>query len=335
MTITNRLSEDICRIRIPLPVNLLPYTNAYVLCSQDRNLIIDTGMNTPLCENAMRQSLADIDVDLDRTDIFVTHFHRDHMGLARVLVKEGANVFMSKIDFQEMEGLKRNNWFLPNIQKFSAMSGFPENDLREAYQFFTEHEKNDRQPEFPITLLNDGDVLTVGDMELQCIMTPGHSKGHMCLYDPSKEILFSGDHLLDKITPTIQGRFDKENPLKDYLSSLEKIYSLKVKKSLPGHGKPFDNTRERITELKHHHFERTENILQILSERDATTYIISSLMSWNIRSTSWEDYEPLQRFLAVGETISHLNYLTMEGRVTPKPINNQITYSLTKSSVSN
>ena len=328
MTIIETLAENIYRIKIPLPKDLLPYTNSYVLRCKNRNLIIDAGMNIPLCKNAMLQSLKDLDIDLNNTDFFVTHFHRDHMGLAKELVMEESKVFMSKTDFHGMVALEKNNWFLPDITEFSHMSGFPETDLEQAYRFFEGHKESNPRHEFPVALLDDDDLLAIGDVCFQCIMTPGHSKGHMCLYDPVSEFLFAGDHLLGAISPTIQGRFNEENPLKDYFDSLEKIYPIEVKKVLPGHGRPFNNAKARITELQTHHVERTEQILRILTARDANVYTIASLMSWNIRADSWENYAPLQRFFAMGETISHLNFLTTEGKVRQKIENHQFIYSL-------
>jgi glyoxylase-like metal-dependent hydrolase (beta-lactamase superfamily II) len=328
MTPPERITDNIYRIKVPLPMDLLPYINSYILRGKNRNLIIDTSMNTPLCKEAMQQSLEDLQIDLNRTDFFITHFHKDHMQLAAELATENSIIFMGRIDYEEMEALKENNWFLPDIAEFSSMSAFPEEDLRKVYRFFEKHDEKTSQNSPPITLVEDGDLLEVGDLKLRCIMTPGHSKGHMCLYDPAEKLLFAGDHLLDGITPSIQGRFNDKNPLKDYFDSLEKIDALDVMHVLPGHKRPFTHFNTRISELRDHHIQRTEQILDILLNGETSAYRIASRMSWNVRADSWEDYAPLQRFMAVGETISHLNYLRVQGEIRQERVNGQVVYTL-------
>jgi glyoxylase-like metal-dependent hydrolase (beta-lactamase superfamily II) len=328
MTIPEEVADNIYRIKIPLPVDLLPYTNAYVIRGRDRHLIIDTAMNTPRCEAALKEGLQILDINLGRTDFFITHFHRDHLQLALALAAEGARIFMSRVDHREMELLKEDDWFRPDIPAFSNFSGFPEADLRSAYRFFEQFEEKSTFKMPPITLLNDGDLLQTAGKTLRCIMTPGHSKGHMCLYDDEEKRLFAGDHLLDEITPTIQGRFNGENPLADYLASLEKIESMEVELVLPGHKHPFTHFKNRIEELRHHHFLRNREILGILSMRAGTAYRIASEMSWNVRGNSWENYAPLQRFMAIGETISHLTYLLKQRKIEQERMDGQFIFSL-------
>ena len=76
------------------------------------------------------------------------------------------------------------------------------------------------------TYVNDGDVLHYGGYHLQMVETPGHTPGHMCLYDADKKILFCGDHILGTITPNICIELSTENPLNDYLESLKKVEQL-------------------------------------------------------------------------------------------------------------
>jgi glyoxylase-like metal-dependent hydrolase (beta-lactamase superfamily II) len=328
MTIPEEIADNIYRIKVPLPENLLPYTNAYVIRGTDRHLIIDSGLDIPRCKAALIESLQVLDIDLGRTDFFITHFHRDHLQLALAFAAEGGRIFMSRVDLRELEMLKKDDWFRPDIPAFSRISGFPETDLRPAYRFFEQFDEKSNFKMPPITLLNDGDLLQAAGRTLRCIMTPGHSKGHMCLYDPMGKRLFAGDHLLDEITPTIQGRFNGENPLQDYLASLENIESIDVELVLPGHKRPFTHFKNRIEEMRHHHVLRNLEILDILSMGAGTAYRIASKMSWNVRGDSWENYAPLQRFMAIGETISHLNYLLKLGKIEQERMDGQFIFFL-------
>ena len=87
------------------------------------------------------------------------------------------------------------------------------------------------------TLVEDQDAITVGDYNFTCIHTPGHTKGHMCLYEADKKIFISGDHILYKITPNISIWTDEYDALKDYLDNLNKVGKLEVDLVLPAHRK--------------------------------------------------------------------------------------------------
>ena len=76
------------RLEIPLPGNPLKAVNSYVFKTPDRNLIVDTGMNRPECLEAMMNGLRELDIDLSKTDLFITHMHADHSGLISHLAME-------------------------------------------------------------------------------------------------------------------------------------------------------------------------------------------------------------------------------------------------------
>lgn len=326
----DKIAEDLYRIEVPLPPNLSGTTNAYVVKSPNRNLIIDTGLNVPLCKDAMEKGLRELSVDVEKTDFFITHFHIDHLGLVSELVTPKSTIFFSRADLEAMKDERLNNTFLPDIREFSLKSGFPESDLVKVYNFFHGYDR-DVKENLPFRLLEDGHEIVVVDYRFRCVQTPGHSKGHMCLYDPARRLLFSGDHLLGDITPTIQGRFNDENRLNDYLMSLDKVYELDVELVLPGHRALFGGCRSRIEELKAHHQKRNEEIIVTLEKGGADAYHVASHATWNTDSDVWDDFQPLQKFLAVGETISHLRYLEEKGTVRKEMKGQTIIYFLTDS----
>jgi glyoxylase-like metal-dependent hydrolase (beta-lactamase superfamily II) len=89
-------------------------------------------------------------------------------------------------------------------------------------------------------------------------------------------------NILNDITPTLQLWSDDRNPLKEYLTSLEKVYELDIALVLPGHRGIFMNCKERIQELKHHHEKRVEEILSILDKGNKTAFQVASQMHWEI-----------------------------------------------------
>ena len=110
----------------------------------------------------------------------------------------------------------------------------------------------------------EGMILSVGGYNLQCIETPGHTAGHVCLYEPERKILFSGDHILGDITPNITWYREIGNPLGSFLKSLKKIAAMSVTMVLPGHRRLFSDCRKRIFELEEHHRRRLAEAYAIL-----------------------------------------------------------------------
>jgi len=104
--------------------------------------------------------------------------------------------------------------------------------------------------------------IQIGDYHLQCLLTPGHTEGHICLYEEKKQILFSGDHVLYDITPHIESWSYEVNSLKNYLESLDMVRNLPSKSSFPDIAISFTDLKGRIDELKKHHQNRVKNYLK-------------------------------------------------------------------------
>jgi glyoxylase-like metal-dependent hydrolase (beta-lactamase superfamily II) len=293
------------RIEIPLPGNPLKYLNSYVLTSKDRNLIIDTGLNQEECQEAMEAGLQAIGVDLGRTDIFITHLHADHFGLVSKLARpDSTTVYFNRPDKELIE----STFGWEPMINYAGQSGFPEDLLRDALM---NHPGYKYSPEWipELNVLVEGDIIEVGDYRLRCIETPGHTLGHICLYDDAKKILIAGDHILIDITPNIQCWSDRENSLQNYLNSLDKIIDLDVELVLPGHRRLFPYFRERVEELKRHHNRRADEVLSILTGGSQNAFQIASQMSWDIKYAHWDLFPVAQKWFATGEAIAHLRYL--------------------------
>jgi glyoxylase-like metal-dependent hydrolase (beta-lactamase superfamily II) len=297
---------NLYKIEIPLPKNPLGSLNSYVITNSERNLIIDTGFNRDECLNTMQTGLRELGINLIKTDLFITHMHPDHLGLASSLATD-----TSKIYFNQPEAdLVQSGVFLDDSYHFACRNGFPENELQAldshpGFRFF--RSKSKRQVSFHI--LKEGDPISISGYLFKCIETPGHTKGHMCLYEPNKRIFMAGDHILNDITTTIQLWSDERNPLKNYLESLDKVCGLDIKLVLPGHRAIIRNCKERIQELKHHHQKRLDEIISILKKGRKNAFQIASQMSWDTTCDSWDSFPSSQKWIATGEAIAHLKYL--------------------------
>jgi glyoxylase-like metal-dependent hydrolase (beta-lactamase superfamily II) len=301
------LYPDLFRIKIPLPGSPLKYLNSYAIRGKNggRNLLVDTGLNREECKTAMLNGLAEIEMNLEDTDIFITHLHADHFGLLSELVKPATRIHFNRPDTELIE-----NWqgFEPMIH-YAAVNGFPEAMLRDALHQHPGFKYGTRWVP-ALNIINDGDLLEIGQYRFTCIQTPGHTAGHTCLYEPENRFIIAGDHVLDDITPNIQCWSDDGDPLSSYLESLDKIYDLDVDRVLPGHRRIFENFQGRIDELKRHHAVRIEEIIDILAHQSSlNAFEVASLMTWDIEANSWDDFPVAQKWFATGEALSHLRFL--------------------------
>jgi glyoxylase-like metal-dependent hydrolase (beta-lactamase superfamily II) len=262
---------NLFRLKIPLPESPLKYLNSYVIRDANRSMIIDTGLNRQECLDAMMAGLHKVGIDLEKSDIFITHLHADHFGLVAKLATDTSNIYFSR---PEKELLESWEGFEAMIA-YAGKNGFPENELRSALDKHPGAKYgSDWIPEMKV--LDDGDAINVGDYHFKCIATPGHTMGHLCLYELSKKILVAGDHILIDITPNIQCWSDTQNPLKHYLASLDKVAGLQVDLVLPGHRRLIRNHGARIAELKQHHAHRLNEVLTILEGAPLNAFQVAS-----------------------------------------------------------
>jgi len=306
------ISPNLYRIEVPLPQNPLKAVNSYVIKAQGQSLIVDTGMNREECKNSITSSLRELDIDLKRSDFFITHMHADHSGLLSSLAEDTSRVCSSQADAAVLRSLDASLW--NKLANFARINGFPEDELQEAV---SSHPGCKYSPRGRLNfhILKEGDTISIGDYLFKCIETPGHTKGHMCLYEPNKKLFISGDHILIDITPNISLWSNEENHLEEYLVSLNKIYDLDVELVLPGHRRTFSCFKERIQELKYHHKTRADEVLSILEGGKQNAYQVAAQMSWDMTYESWSQFPSVQKWFAVGEAIAHLKYLEEKGKI--------------------
>ncbi len=324
MSLVEEILTGLYRIELPLPDSSLKALNSYVIKGDGRYLIIDTGMNRTECFEAMTRGLRSLSVDLDRADIFVTHMHADHLGQAASFARPGSNVYLSECDIQALnEGLHRRD----KLYDFFLDCGFPRPELDRAIASHPGHRYGLRE-NVAFTPVGGGDFLQIGDYCLECVPTPGHTPGHMCLYDARKKLLFSGDHVLIDITPNISFWPERE-ALREYLESLDKVYPLDTELVLPGHRRFISDFRGRIGEIRAHHADRFDEVIRAIGMGKRYPYEVTPCVTWDVREKVWEKFPPRQKWFAFSETLAHIQYLEATGKVQRNHCDGQITFSLT------
>ena len=311
-----QIKKNLYQIIIPLPGNPLRTLNSYVITSDERNLIIDTGFNMPECLVALEAGIAELGLDMTKTDILATHLHSDHIGLIAKVMSESTEVLMGRVDSEILEkALTPGTSYWDIAEQKFIVEGYPKDEMARTKQA-NPGRKYAPSGNFKRTTLEEGDRVAYGDFVFDVILTPGHTPGHICLYDQAQKLFISADHLLFDITPNISWWHELEDGFGSYLDSLQKIAPLDVELTLTGHRKNEGNFRQRIVELQQHHDARLQDVLDIVRASPGVSgYDIAARMPWSI-TTTWEDFPPGQRWFAVGEAITHIEHLVKLGKLT-------------------
>lgn len=311
-----QVHEGIFLEEIPLPDNPLKAINNYLVLSKGESLTVDTAFNRPICRDRMEEILRDKAIDLSRHRLFLTHLHSDHTGLAALFADRGTEVLMGKAD-----GDYANRSVNPQGPVWKAVVDEAVREgLAQDRLALEDHPGYAYRPErgFPFTPVEPGEVIPVGDYRFEVVALPGHTPGQMGLYDRDHKILFCGDHILGKITPNIASWGPGfPDPLGVYFDSLRRVYGMDIDLLLSSHRKLVKDHRRRIRTLFHHHDIRLKEALAaVIKEGPVSCRDVVQAMHWDIRSKSWADFPPSQKWFAAGEAHAHLDRLEAMGLVT-------------------
>jgi glyoxylase-like metal-dependent hydrolase (beta-lactamase superfamily II) len=310
-----QLLPNIFKITVRLKGNPLKNLNSYVIRSGDRNLLIDTGFNQDESFVDLSKGIKELDLDMTRTDIFLTHFHADHTGLVPRIASSDSKKYMGAVDIETFEAQSSKEEYWDSLKYLLLSRGYPEREYRETMD--TNPAKNLASPVgYDCTPVYDNDTLMAGDMELKCVHTPGHTSGHICLYNEKNKLMFLGDQMLFDITPNVPCAPRPQNTLAQYLESLRKIKAYDVALPLTAHRGNSGNYYTRIDELIRHHEIRLQSLMDIIKAHPGINgYQAASKMKWSIRVREWKDFPPGQKWFAVGEALAHIEYLIYEGKL--------------------
>lgn len=186
--------------------------NCYLIIDEKKALI-DVGGDAEFIFRAVRRHVDPRELDY----VFLTHSHYDHASAA------GSFKGIAKIAIHEEEIR------LMRMQSFASVFGL---------RF---------KPFEPDILLKGGESFELGELRLEVIHTPGHSPGSICLYEPNKKWLFSGDTVFAYGS---FGRYDLPGgDPKELIRSIELLSKLDVENLYPGHEDVVEgNARESILE---------------------------------------------------------------------------------------
>ncbi len=320
------------QFRLPLTGNRLRHINAYLLRGDNRYTLVDCGWKAADVLETLQAELRAIGVSLnDVRTLIVSHFHPDHYGLAGTLVELGKlRLLMHRLDWLHVRTVQSDPVQSSQVSgewlRYHGLAGTSQDDTERALDAFERY-----TIVAPDVELEDNACIPVGRHELRVVWTPGHTAGHICLHDPERDLILTGDHVLDPITPSVNYmRPNLGNPLGTFLRSLRKVADLDVDQVLPAHGEPFRGLKRRVGEILEHHDRREAAALDALVGGPQSAAMVAERLPWTRRELRLSELPPFQQRMALGETIAHLEELRANGRVGSDEDNERIYYHLSR-----
>ncbi|MFX0136851.1 MAG: MBL fold metallo-hydrolase, partial [Candidatus Hodarchaeota archaeon] len=171
--------------------------------------------------------------------------------------------------------------------------------------------------------LKEGDEISSGEFRFKVIFTPGHSPDSICLYEPNKKILFSGDMI--PYTPYIH------TSISDFRSSIKKLIDLDVKLAIRGHGRPqiWREEKKRYIQFLKDMDIAKRRILKILDLKGPqTAHKMANSVFQRTHLIHKTIYTNLMR-VSVFWILKYLEELEEEGKIKSQLIKNKLIFSLT------
>lgn len=293
-----KIDENIYIFDIPIPSGMVQ-VNSFLIRGEKGFTVVDTGSPAKEGMEIWEQIIAS-GIKLEK--VVLTHFHIDHLGLARWFQeKYQIPIFISDIGYQEILKRRKNDTE-KFIKHLFSQHGLPIDYLRkvEDFSYFYHFE--------PDGEIKNGQSILLGDEPFESIWTPGHSADQFCFYNKKQEIMIVGDHILEKLSPVIliESQEDR-NPLLNYFQSLETIEKYSVKQALPGHGGIMQDLSKRIEEIRLGHQHRMNQIQKSVQ--------IEGKTAWQLTLETYNESSMGRFFSPLMATITRCIYLESIGKL--------------------
>lgn len=319
-----RCAPDVYRIPLPLPQDGLRAVNVYAIPDGDGWTLIDAGWALDRSRELLVAALADLGAGPgDVRRFLVTHIHRDHYTQAIALRREfGSRVALGRGEQPGLAEIRREGRDSFGVHRGRLLrAGAAE--LAASIEAARPEPRDLSAWEEPDEWLDDGaDIAVRGGTAgsgrvLTAVETPGHTRGHLVFADDTAELLFAGDHVLPRITPSIGFEPNPSaSPLADFMTSLQLVRRRKDAVLLPAHGPVGMRVHQRVDALLEHHGDRLDATLAAVREGRTTALAVAEVLPWTRHRRRLPEMDRFNAMLAVLETQAHLDVLAERGAVT-------------------
>lgn len=309
-----RVLPGVYRLRLPLPWPGVPHCNAWAIAAGDGVVLFDTGMHQPGSMAHLERAMEMCHLRVEDVRLVVcTHAHSDHYGQAATIVERaGCELWMHPNHEHMTQWAQDTDAAIARRLEVARQSGVPEEPLRRYAEQRKDHDSGIAaviEPDRPlvqgVTVATDLGPWTVHE-------TPGHAPSHVCLFQPERRLLISGDHLLGRISLFFDYGYSPD-PVGEFVNSLGVVERLGARLCLPGHGRTFTDVLAHIQGNRELVAERSERILATIASEPATAFeIVPQIyddIPFSAATATW----------LLTETLSFLLHLELAGRAVRIP----------------
>jgi len=308
-----RVLPGLWRLRLPLPWQGVPHCNAWAIAAGPGIVLVDTGMHLPGSMAQLERALEQVNLKLDLVRLIVcTHAHSDHWGQAAPIRDRAGCEF----------------WMHPNHTHATRTFGDPEAALARRLEVGRQSGVSDqalrnyaeRAKDFPsgVERVIEPDRALLPGVEIESDLgiwhvyeTPGHAPSHVCLFQPERRLLISGDHLMGRISIFYDYGWTPD-PAGEFLHSLDVVDELDARLCLAGHGKPFFDVHGHVEGNRKLIRERIEGVVRALAGGPRTVVEAVPIVYG-------EPLTPGNASWRLSETLSYLRHLEVQGKASREP----------------
>jgi len=270
-----KVLPGVFRLRLPLPWPGVPHCNAWAVADGDGFVLFDTGMHQPDSMANLEQALAMCNLRLEDARLIVcTHAHSDHCGQAPTIAEwAGCEVWMHPNHEHLTRMVEDPDAVFDRRVEVARQSGVPEEPLRRYASERSSRGTGIAGPIEPDRDLLAGVTIATDLGEWVAYETPGHAPSHVCLFQPERRVLISGDHLLGRISLYFDYGYSPD-PVGEFLDSLGVVEKLDVRLCLAGHGRTFTDVQAHIQGNRELVQERLASVLGAVRDEQLSAFEI-------------------------------------------------------------
>jgi glyoxylase-like metal-dependent hydrolase (beta-lactamase superfamily II) len=239
-----RVLPGLWRLRLPLPWPGVPHGNAWAIAAGSGVVLVDTGMHEAGSLQQLERALDQVRLRLEQVRLVAsTHAHSDHWGQAAPICERAGCEFWMHPNHRH--AIADPEKALERRLEVARQSGVPEDALRS-------YAERARGLPSGIARVIEPDRELVPGVEIETDLgtwtvheTPGHAPSHVCLFQPERRLLISGDHLLGRVSLYYDYGWTPD-PVGEFLGSLDIVERLHARLCLAGHGRPFTDVGGHI-----------------------------------------------------------------------------------------
>jgi glyoxylase-like metal-dependent hydrolase (beta-lactamase superfamily II) len=304
-----RVIPGLWRLRLPLPFPGIPHCNAWAIAAGSGLVLVDTGIYEPGSMTQLERAFEQVGLAVEDVSLLaITHAHIDHWGQAApIRDRAGCELWMHPNHRHATEPAEDPERALARRLEVGRQAGVSEEALR-AYA--------ERAKEVPsgIARVIEPDRDLVPGVEIETDLgvwhvyeTPGHAPSHVCLHQPDRRLLISGDHVLGRISLFYEYGWTPD-PVGEFLHSLDVVDRLDARLCLSGHGKPFLDAHGHIDASRRLANQRLEAVRRGLSNGARTGLEV-------VPEVFIDESHPRSAPWRLTETLCYLRHLEVQGEV--------------------